>query len=111
MAIEWNTEKSAGSQRDLARCKTCKAVHTRLWTVTTTRTYRSDRCVAISRSTAHAVAEQGPQSCCDRLLSYRPVKGTRNAEIVCNAKCTGSKGWVCECSCGGKNHGAGHAAH
>lgn len=26
---------------------------------------------------------------------------------VCNAKCMGAAGHDCECSCGGKNHGAG----
>lgn len=29
---------------------------------------------------------------------------------VCNAKCMGAMGPDCECSCGGKNHGAGFIA-
>lgn len=26
----------------------------------------------------------------------------------CGPKCTEAKGFMCECQCGGKNHGAGH---
>lgn len=34
------------------------------------------------------------------------VKGTYSATHKCNAKCLASKSGVCECSCGGHNHGA-----
>lgn len=37
------------------------------------------------------------------------VTGTYNPEIKCGAKCRSSKGPQCDCSCGGKNHGAGWA--
>jgi hypothetical protein len=33
----------------------------------------------------------------------------RTTEHKCGAKCVNSKGHVCECACGGKNHGAGWA--
>jgi hypothetical protein len=36
------------------------------------------------------------------------VRGTFNAEKVCNAKCMGATSGVCECNCAGSNHGAGH---
>lgn len=42
--------------------------------------------------------------CCARELPVRLVKGTAN-DTKCGARCTGSKGHVCDCSCGGKNHG------
>lgn len=38
-----------------------------------------------------------------------PVKGTFSAKHICSAKCLASTGFSCECSCGGRNHGAGHA--
>ena len=41
-------------------------------------------------------------------MYYIAVKGTFKADVKCNAKCVGSKGHVCECACGGQNHGAGH---
>lgn len=39
------------------------------------------------------------------LVELQQVKGILKPNHVCNAKCTSSKGHVCECSCGGKNHG------
>lgn len=33
----------------------------------------------------------------------------RTSHKACGAKCTGATGFVCDCSCGGKNHGKGHA--
>ena len=38
----------------------------------------------------------------------KPVIGKYNAAKECNAKCMASNGFVCECQCGGKNHGASH---
>lgn len=43
---------------------------------------------------------------CGHEMGYEIVKG-RKTETPCGAKCLSSKGHVCECSCGGKNHGAG----
>lgn len=37
------------------------------------------------------------------------VAGKFSAKHVCAAKCMASTGFSCECSCGGKNHGAAHA--
>jgi hypothetical protein len=39
-----------------------------------------------------------------------PVKGVVSTKHECNAKCLSSTGFACECSCGGKNHGASHAS-
>ena len=49
-------------------------------------------------------------TCCGTYVKAATVKGTRNADIPCGAKCLSSTGHVCECSCGGKNHGAGSVA-
>jgi len=38
------------------------------------------------------------------------VRGTYNPRHVCNARCMASTGPACECSCGGKNHGASFSA-
>lgn len=45
---------------------------------------------------------------CPRAFYASPVAGKYSAKKKCNAKCLESTGHVCECSCGGKNHGAGH---
>jgi hypothetical protein len=45
-----------------------------------------------------------------RRLTLRAVRGKVAPQHICNAKCLESIGFLCECSCGGKNHGAGHSA-
>lgn len=42
-----------------------------------------------------------------RAIILKPVFGTFKKEITCGARCRGSKGHVCDCSCGGANHGMG----
>jgi len=46
---------------------------------------------------------------CGAELHAKPLKG-RVTEEPCGAKCLAAKGPTCDCSCGGKNHGAGHVA-
>lgn len=48
---------------------------------------------------------------CGMARSAVAVRGKFSAKHECNAKCMGSRGTTCECSCAGKNHGASHAAH
>jgi hypothetical protein len=47
---------------------------------------------------------------CGEERDAKRVKGVFSAKHVCSAKCLASTGFSCECSCGGKNHGASHAA-
>jgi hypothetical protein len=42
-------------------------------------------------------------------VQLSPVQGRFSAKHECNAKCLAATGHQCECSCGGKNHGAGSA--
>lgn len=44
---------------------------------------------------------------CNRLNNGSPVKGRVTAH-ECNAKCMASTSGICECSCGGKNHGGSY---
>ncbi len=46
---------------------------------------------------------------CGRNRGAKMVQGKFSTKHVCGAKCLASTGPSCECSCGGKNHGAGHA--
>lgn len=48
--------------------------------------------------------------CGGRIGSWTALKAKFSDKHVCGAKCLASKGPCCECSCGGKNHGAGHMA-
>lgn len=45
---------------------------------------------------------------CGEPQTSRMVKGKVSQKHECNAKCLSSTGGVCECSCGGKNHGASY---
>lgn len=47
-----------------------------------------------------------PCACGERIVFAKPVHGKRNDTVRCDARCTGAKGHSCECSCGGRNHGA-----
>lgn len=38
------------------------------------------------------------------------VIGETVPSVACGARCTNAVGPVCDCSCGGANHGRGHAA-
>lgn len=59
-------------------------------------------------------ANELPQAACrlshdcpkSRVAIMMAVVGRFVADKKCNAKCLGSTGHLCECSCGGKNHGA-----
>jgi len=46
---------------------------------------------------------------CGRALFALSVVGKVSHKHVCDAKCLASKGFKCECACGGKNHGASWA--
>ena len=83
--------------------------------MTVKRTERSDMIGTVGRPQvdrrlADGTREQAVTCACGRHLFFQDVKGTFNADRECNEKCMGSTGHVCECSCGGKNHGAAHAA-
>lgn len=45
---------------------------------------------------------------CGRSMAGRIIEGYRKPGVPCDARCTGAVGHHCECSCGGKNHGADH---
>lgn len=47
---------------------------------------------------------------CQKPVGASLVNGVVKSHIKCNSKCVHSKGFSCECSCGGKNHGAGFDA-
>ena len=47
------------------------------------------------------------RKCCKE-LRVEKVIGRISAKHECNAKCLSSHSGVCECSCGGKNHGAAY---
>ena len=74
----------------IARCVNCKA-HRRIEAGTVIETWNN-------RPALECKCEIG------RMMQTKPLRG-RVTNHKCNARCLASKGFVCECSCGGKNHG------
>lgn len=50
-----------------------------------------------------------PCTKCNRLVIAKAIKGTHNPAKICDARCVGAVRHVCDCSCGGDNHGGAHA--
>lgn len=47
---------------------------------------------------------------CGTARRAKAVLGRYSAKKMCNTKCHASTGPLCECSCGGRNHGAAYTA-
>ena len=109
MSVAYDTRATVRDLRLIARCPKCKVAVSRLIRRTITRTYRSDQVGEISRRVTDSPAN-APSAilCCGYRVPFALVHGTTNSSIVCSAKCSASKGHVCECSCGGQNHGAAY---
>ncbi len=41
-------------------------------------------------------------------LRAQVVEGTHKESVPCDARCISARGRICECSCGGQNHGAAY---
>lgn len=109
--MQTTTENSRERQtrreiRQIARCK-CGVTKSRLVTRCSRTVYGRDMMKVVSRSVRYEGAHDA--SCdCGRRLSFLDVRGTTRSDHPCDAKCLASKGHVCECACGGRNHGAAH---
>lgn len=102
------------------KCKFCKRVEQRVYPVRTEyREWYGHRYVEARYAAMHnGVWDEykfgGPGShfstpCeCGKSMVGRSIQGVVNPSVACNTKCTGATGHVCECSCGGVNHGAAH---
>lgn len=44
---------------------------------------------------------------CGSVATFAAIRGTVSTKHKCDSRCLNAKGHDCECSCGGKNHGAG----
>jgi hypothetical protein len=109
-SLTWERRRYTRECRWNGTCRKCKAHHTALVVHTTETLTRSDRIKEVSRTSAAELPDGRKWrgiDCCGAPVAMKQVKGIRNDEIKCDSRCTSSKGHRCECSCGGKNHGAG----
>lgn len=125
------TTVTRGSVRQIARCKRCKTTRSRLLTVEITTTTRWTACgLKFNRTTKYFLGadplnawdvEKAGECACELparardgspttrrgTMYYAMVAGTKN-DTPCDDRCTSATGHKCQCSCGGKNHGAAH---
>jgi hypothetical protein len=107
--VVWETTKSTSTRREIACCRKCNRVATQVVAQTTERTLRSDMIGEVSRKVTREGNAPRGMECCGRSWDFHRVQGAKNT-TKCGARCRNSKGHVCECECGGKNHGCGHDA-
>jgi len=99
--------------RFTGRCRTCKSVTS--VNVAVQKDFHGRRSVDLATGARESVHHSnslglhfGATCLCTSLITFIGVRGRVTAH-KCGAKCLASKGFVCDCSCGGKNHGAGFA--
>lgn len=105
---EWYAAEHEPKQvRWIAKCKACKCVTS---TLASNVNRGNEKLGSMFRDQTGESGSYGGFAircrCCGKARKAEPIKGTYNPRVECNAKCMASKGNVCECSCGGKNHGA-----
>ena len=96
--------------RQNGKCRKCGKFHSRLILRITRRIERAwphAPSASVSYSMTDGTSLTAPK-CCGDWLILRAVAGVKS-QHECGAKCLESKGFHCECSCGGKNHGASYA--
>jgi len=94
--------------RYIAKCKTCKVVTSGLSFGQDCNRSKSDA----QRAGAVYLSSRGEHTLdcrvCGAPRHAIAVRGTYSAKKLCGARCMASTGPSCECSCGGKNHGASY---
>jgi hypothetical protein len=94
--------------RYLAKCKACDCVTSGLSAGQDARRTKGDpqRGGAVYTHANGAVVMDCRQ--CRQPRRAVPVRGVYRPDHACDSKCMASKGPVCECACGGRNHGASY---
>ena len=86
------------------RCSTCNTV-TRVEYRKEMRAIGYGRKEAVYFRQADGVKHVQPVRCCGRDTGWNWLKAVMNVAVKCDARCTHARGFSCECSCGGENHG------
>lgn len=116
-----DTRISTSTGRAVLTCKTCKHTGSREFTITHTRTaYMGtldtsttvtvdgrERTIRFEQDTARALHTPCP-ACDGTSVRVAVVKGSLDESKRCDSRCLNARHASCECSCAGRNHGAGH---
>lgn len=90
-----------------AKCR-CGAKHRFTGSVTKKRTEYVGAATgrSITRdAVSYSIEGRADVCACLRLIAWHEITAVTKPKVKCTARCTGSAGHVCECSCGGANHG------
>lgn len=100
--------------RYIAKCKACNTVTSALSVGQDCNRAKSDHRREGTEPSVYMHPTTGSHvlDCrmCGKARSAKMVRGKLSVKHICNAKCMSSTGFQCDCSCGGKNHGASFAA-
>ena len=93
----------------LGRCKTCDYVlFSARENVQPAESFKD-----VKKDGAYAIPNYGVFGRCGtfghKAFMLKPIKGTFSKDHQCDSRCLNAKGNDCTCSCGGANHGKGHA--
>lgn len=102
-------------RRMFFNCSRCKAVVVRDYQAYQTvvpgrpQTLRPNCWGRVANGWWYALGET-QQCACGKELYGQELNATVNPDHICNDKCVSATRNVCECSCGGVNHGGRHVA-
>lgn len=106
----------AATRYNTKACKGCGSVTSALVSATgrtAKHPWRGFCVVSVTEAGRELLLDNGrlivPCRGCGKERYADRVFGKFVAEKVCSGKCVSATGKVCECNCGGKNHGAGHS--
>jgi hypothetical protein len=109
----WTTEEFATTTGWMHKCPTCKAARRVDWTHSWLQRrfdrynhkWNADGVIALGVEAEFGRTKAPIIRCtCGGTMGGKRIVSTMS-EHKCDARCTHSRGHVCECSCGGENHG------
>lgn len=109
------TIKPIVTQRVIFACNKCKLVRAYDYEVKNSIGYYGKRIVhylrrdVANKKTIEAYQDARCTNCNSTNVKQNFVTGHKS-DKKCDARCTGAKGPACDCSCAGRNHGAGWLA-
>ncbi len=112
----WSVTFTGKTVNSIRKCRRCNHVRTFVYAVATnTGLYRAAGPIVVSyQDDSQFGGSLLPASLrcpsCGGFEKVATVNKTRVTKHECNGKCMASTSGVCECSCGGKNHGMAYTA-
>lgn len=95
-----------GTTAFMYRCARCKTARRIEYTVESWKGDWGRRQYRFRRVDDGSIGPGG-ETCCGRSMNFGQLQAHHSPDTKCDARCTNARGFVCNCSCSGKNHGSG----